>query len=317
MLIFRKRMSWSFWKTSSCSETQRLLGRMDRSESYLTVNMGRNDSRSPSRGEPDVSYAEVNFKRFSAPRVRADRDGLNSTYSELNFRKEEPCIDEHEDPPIASGSSGLSATAQTAAQERESKVKIGNRPYRLICLLCLVTFALIVTLAGLSIHVSQIRHKFTEMETKYRSVNETKAQICELLTNRREQTCSENWITNEDRCYYVSTFVTSLYKAIQDCSNRDSRLLEIDSKDEENFISRNLVYGTRIYWIGKCENRNASFRLLYKGSSGTPYCWQCDPTAVSRSYPCNSDQHFICEKSLLPDIPEKIQGLCQQQVEAT
>ncbi|XP_072891071.1 uncharacterized protein [Hemitrygon akajei] len=158
---------------------------MDRSESYMTVNMGRNDSRSPSRGEPDVSYAEVNFKRFSAPRVRADRDCLNSTYSELNFRKEEPRIDEHEDPPIASGSSGLSATAQTAAQGRESKVKIGNRPYRLICLLCLVTFALIVIVAGLSIHVSQIRHKFTEMETKYRSVNETKAQICELLTSRR------------------------------------------------------------------------------------------------------------------------------------
>ncbi|XP_072891429.1 uncharacterized protein [Hemitrygon akajei] len=159
---------------------------MDRSVSYMTVNMGRKDSRSPSRAEPDVSYAEVNFKRSSAPRVRADRDALNSTYSELNFRKEEPLIDEHEDSPIASGSSGLSATAKTAAQERESKVNIGNRPYRLICLLCLVTFAFIVTVAGLSIHVSQIRYKFTEMETKYRSVNESKAQICELLNSRRE-----------------------------------------------------------------------------------------------------------------------------------
>ncbi|XP_059815608.1 uncharacterized protein LOC132387482 [Hypanus sabinus] len=148
----------------------------------------------------------------------------------------------------------------TAAQERKSKVKIGNRPYRLVCLLCLVTSALIVTVAGFSIYVSQIRqsqitcdqnhrlhreevnrtlrqcrlqvhelnttllstisenshmhltqrtslehlselisnlsdlkrrhsdlrHQFTEMETKYRSVNETKAQICELLTSRRE-----------------------------------------------------------------------------------------------------------------------------------
>ncbi|XP_072891637.1 uncharacterized protein [Hemitrygon akajei] len=111
-----------------------------------------------------------------------------------------------------------------AAQERESTVKIENRPYRLICLLCLVTSALIVIVAGLSIHISQIRqskvtcdrscheinstveskaslfnsnlsdlnrlhndlrHQFTEVETKYRSVNETKAQICELLTSRR------------------------------------------------------------------------------------------------------------------------------------
>ncbi|XP_072891645.1 oxidized low-density lipoprotein receptor 1-like [Hemitrygon akajei] len=155
------------------------------------------------------------------------------------------------------------------------------------------------------------------METKYRSDNETKAQICELLTSRREQTCSENWVTNKDRCYYFSTFETSLYKAIQECSNRDSRLLEINSRDEASFVSRNLVSRTPIYWIGKCENRNASFRLLYKWSSGTPYCSQCDPTAVSRIYPCNRDQHFICEKSLFPDIPEKIQGLCQQPVEAT
>ncbi|XP_072891635.1 C-type lectin domain family 12 member A-like isoform X1 [Hemitrygon akajei] len=243
-----------------------------------------------------------------------------------------------------------------AAQERESTVKIENRPYRLICLLCLVTSALIVIVAGLSIHISQIRqskvtcdrscheinstveskaslfnsnlsdlnrlhndlrHQFTEVETKYRSVNETKAQICELLTSRREQTCSEKWVINKDRCYYVSTFVTTLYRAIQDCSNRDSRLLEINSKDEANFVSRNLVDLSRIYWIGKCENRKASFRLLYKGSSGTPYCRHCDPTAVSRIYPCDRDQRFICEKSLFPDIPEKIQGLCQQPVEVS
>ncbi|XP_059815974.1 C-type lectin domain family 9 member A-like [Hypanus sabinus] len=209
-----------------------------------------------------------------------------------------------------------SETPSRAAPERESKVKIGNRPYRQICLFCLVTSALFVIVAGLSIHVSQVRHKFTEMETKYRSINETKAQICEYLTSRSEQTCSENWVTNKNWCYYVSTFVTTLYKAIQECSNRDSRLLEINSKDEANFVSRNLVNQTRIYWIGKCENRNASFRLLYKGLSGTPYCWQCDPTAVSMKYPCDRDQHFICEKSLLPDIPEKIQGLCQQPVEA-
>ncbi|XP_072891427.1 killer cell lectin-like receptor subfamily B member 1B allele C [Hemitrygon akajei] len=241
-------------------------------------------------------------------------NALNSTYSELNFRKEEPLIDEHEDSPIASGSSGLSATAKTAAQERESKVNIGNRPYRLICLLCLVTFAFIVTVAGLSIHVSQIRHKFTEMETKYRSVNETKAQICELLTSRREQTCSENWVTNKDRCYYVSTFVKSLYKAIQECSNRDSRLVEINSKDEANFVSRNLVYQTHIYWIGKCESGTAGRSFLYKGSSGTLVCSQC-----GRSDTCDHDRRFICEKSapLFPDIPEKIQGLCQQPVEST
>ncbi|XP_072891633.1 uncharacterized protein [Hemitrygon akajei] len=91
----------------------------------MDVKLGKADTRSPSRAESDVLYAEVNFKTPSAPRVRADQDGLNSTYSDLNFRKEEPRIDEGEGPPIASGPGGLSTTAEKAAQERESKVKIG------------------------------------------------------------------------------------------------------------------------------------------------------------------------------------------------
>ncbi|XP_059815902.1 oxidized low-density lipoprotein receptor 1-like isoform X2 [Hypanus sabinus] len=242
---------------------------MDRNESHMNVKLGKTDARSPSRAEPDVSYAELNFKTRSAPRVRKDRGDLNSTYSDLNVRKKEIRIDQREDPPIASAPGGLSTTAQTAAQEQESKMKIGNRPYVLICLLCLVTSALMVVVVGLSIHVSQIRQsyetchrksnlsdlkrmnndlrlQFTEMETKYRSVKEAKAQICELLISRRgdasspsftcssshEQTCFKDWVTNKDQCYYVSTFDTSFQKAEQECSNLHSRLLEINSSDE-------------------------------------------------------------------------------------
>ncbi|XP_059818903.1 oxidized low-density lipoprotein receptor 1-like [Hypanus sabinus] len=157
------------------------------------------------------------------------------------------------------------------------------------------------------------------METKYRSVNETKAQICEILTSRREQNSSKDWVTNKDRCYYVSRFKASFQKAIQECSIRDSRLLEINSRDEASFVYNNLLYKNLKYWIGKCEDGNVSFGLLYKGSSGTSPCSQCDLTSLGRIYPCDLDQHFICEKSatLFSHIPEKIQGLCQQPVEAT
>ncbi|XP_059814674.1 low affinity immunoglobulin epsilon Fc receptor-like [Hypanus sabinus] len=388
---------------------------MDGSETYLNVKFTKMDSRSTSQ------------------------DGLNSSYSELKFQKEEPSIDEDEDPPISSGPSVPSTTAETAAQEQESKIKIGNRPYRLIFLLCLVTSALIVTVAGLSIHVSQIRqsqitsgrnfqlfwdeyhemnrtqrqcrlqfhelnstlqskilenshldlsqrtclknlsalnsnlsdlkrmhsdlrHQFTEMETKYRSVNETKAQICELLTSRRvsqipesqmtcdrnfqlfweechemnrtqrqcrlqvhelnstlestisekshldlsrrtclrnlselnsnlfdlkrinsdhrhqfsemetkyrsvnetktqicelltsrkgELTCPQNWIGNGDRCYFISSLEKPYDGAREHCSNFDARLLEINSKEEEEFVSISVGEESRTYWIGK------------------------------------------------------------------
>ncbi|XP_059816258.1 uncharacterized protein LOC132387959 isoform X2 [Hypanus sabinus] len=215
---------------------QRIFDRMDDSEAHMNKKPRITGSRAPSR------------------------DGLDPTYSQLNFRNNELLIAKDEDPPVTSRAGEKPETAQAAAQERKSKVKIGNRPYRLVYLLCLVTSALIVTVAGFSIYVSQIRqsqitcdqnhrllreevnrtlrqcrlqvhqlnttllstisenshmhltqrtslehlsalisnlsdlkrrhsdlrHQFTEMETKYRSVNETKAQICELLTSRRE-----------------------------------------------------------------------------------------------------------------------------------
>ncbi|XP_072890950.1 C-type lectin domain family 9 member A-like [Hemitrygon akajei] len=207
----------------------------------------------------------------------------------------------------------MPTTAQTGAHEQQSKVKIGNRPYRLICLLCLVTFSLIVIVAVLSIHVSQIHQSLKRKHSDLRH------QFCEFLTSRREQNCSANWIKNNNRCYYVSTLETSFSRAMQECSNRDSRLLEINSRDEASFVSQNLVSRNLEYWIGKCEDGTVGFRLVYKGSFETSSCNQCDPTAVRRIYACDRDQRFICEKpaSLFPDIPKKIQDLCQQPVEAT
>ncbi|XP_059817215.1 uncharacterized protein LOC132388810 [Hypanus sabinus] len=207
---------------------------MNNRGAFMNVNFTESDSPSSSGDSQTSTYSELNFRKderlidegedppiASGPgelRVTAQTDGLTSPYSELNFRKDDPLTDEDEDPPIASRPRRMLTAAQTAAQEKESKVKIGNRPHRLICLLCLVTSVLMVIVAGLSIHVSQnrhsketcnrnyyelnstlqsklselnsnlsdikrrhsdLRHQFTEMETKYRSVNETNAQISE------------------------------------------------------------------------------------------------------------------------------------------
>ncbi|XP_072891102.1 uncharacterized protein [Hemitrygon akajei] len=209
---------------------------MDESGTYANMRLRGSDPQAPSRAEPDVSYVELNVTALSAPRVRRDGGCLSSIYEDVNVPNDEPVIDEDQAPPVAAGPRELPTNAQTAAHEQQSKVKIGNEPFRQICLLCLVIGVFLVIVAGLSIHVSQIRqskvtsdrnyhelnstiqsklsglnsnlsdlkrmhsdlrHQLTEMETKYRSVNETKAQICELLTSRREQTCSQDWIRNE------------------------------------------------------------------------------------------------------------------------
>ncbi|XP_072891030.1 early activation antigen CD69-like [Hemitrygon akajei] len=266
---------------------------MDQSVSYMTVNFGKKDSRPPSRAEPDVSYAEVNFKNPSAPRVRADRDGLNTTYSDVNFLKKEPRINGSEDPSIASGPGGLSTTAQTAAQERESTVKIGNRPYRLICIICLVTSAVILTVAGVLIHVER---NGLQMESD-------------------EQAFSQDWIRNEDGCYFISTCNNSYDEAKQYCSNSESKLLEINSTEEENFVSKTVRDQVNSYWIGKCKDGKVASNVLFRLSGGDPECGVCGPYTTLK--PCDQVRaYFICEKSapLCPDIPEKIQDLSQQPV---
>ncbi|XP_072891046.1 uncharacterized protein [Hemitrygon akajei] len=161
--------------------------------------------------------------------VTAQADGLDHTYSLLNLRHNGLLVAKDEDPPIASGPGEMPVTAQAGPHKQEPNENIGNRPDRKICLLCLVTSVLFLAVVGLSIHVSQIRqsqitrrtclknlsalnsnlsdlkrmhsdlrHQFTEMETKYRSVNETKAQICEFLTSRRVA-CDEKLLQDVER----------------------------------------------------------------------------------------------------------------------
>ncbi|XP_072891031.1 uncharacterized protein [Hemitrygon akajei] len=366
---------------------------MDDREAYMNKKPIKTGSRSPYRDHQTSTYTELNIRKVERL-TNTQTDGLDPTYSQLTFRQNELPIAKDEDPPIASRPGELPVTAQAAPHEQQSKMKIVTRPYRLICLLCLVTSALIVTLAGLSIHVSQIRQskitsdrnyqllweenhemnrtqrqcrlqvhelnatlqstiseishlnqtqrtclkdrsvlnsnlsvlkrshtelrqQFTEMETKYRSANETKGQICALLTSRREQTCSKDWIRNECQCYFISSFESFYDWAKQLCSIADSMLLEINSDEEENFINNRVRGQDGSYWIGTCKAGEAASNVEYKVNAGQVECGKCK-SPWYRS--CNNDEHrFICEKSasLCPDIPLKIRDVCQQPVELT
>ncbi|XP_072131873.1 uncharacterized protein [Mobula birostris] len=253
--------------------------------------------------------------------------GLSSTYAEVNCPKDEPVIDEDEAPPIAAGSRKQTTNAQTGAHEQEPKQNIENRRYMKICLLCLFTSVLIAIVAGLSIYVSQIRQsKFTldrnydelnstlqskinEMEAKYKAVKETKAQICELLTSRREQTFSQDWFRHEDGCYFISRIERSYDEAKLHCENSDSILLEINSAEEQRLVKKAINDQRSSYWIGKCKSGKVASYVVQKNKAGNFECSECKRDR------CKNDQHrFICEKSaaLCPNIREKIQDLCHQ-----
>ncbi|XP_059814676.1 uncharacterized protein LOC132386418 [Hypanus sabinus] len=113
-------------------------------------------------------------------------DAVTSTYSELNFWKGEPRIDEDEGPPISSGSGGVSTTAQTGAEKQEPEQNIENRMELKIYLLCFVTFALVAIVAGLSIYVSQTRQSLITSERNYRRLWEQHQEM-----NRTQRQCQQ------------------------------------------------------------------------------------------------------------------------------
>ncbi|XP_072894389.1 C-type lectin domain family 9 member A-like [Hemitrygon akajei] len=292
---------------------------MDDSETDMNRKPTKTGSLAPSRDHQTSTYTELNIRKVECL-TNTQTDGLDPTYSLLNFRRNEPHNAKNVDPSIASGPGEMSVTAPAAAPERESEVKIGNKPYRLICLLCLVTSALIVTVAGLSIHGmhSDLRHQFAEMETKYRSVNETKAQICELLTSRREQECSQSWIRNEGGCYFITTLKFPYDKARLYCWDSDSKLLDINSAEEENFVVKAVRDQVSSYWIGKCKDGKVASNVLFRMYDGDFECGKC--TNDTEVKDCSQVRaRFICEKSarFFPDISEKIKYLCQQPVGPT
>ncbi|XP_072131846.1 uncharacterized protein [Mobula birostris] len=161
---------------------------------------------------------------------------------------------------------------------------------------------------------TNLRHQFNHVDMKYKNITESKAQICQYLTRRREQTCFQDWIRKADRCYFISTLKTSYIEAKEHCSNFDARLLEINSKAEENIVFNAVSHHYGAYRCGKCEDGEETSSLIYKYSTGRPVCVNCDSDGW-RNY-CNHQHRFICKKCAhsCTDIPERIQGLCQQSI---
>ncbi|XP_072893084.1 oxidized low-density lipoprotein receptor 1-like isoform X2 [Hemitrygon akajei] len=230
----------------------------------------------------DESETYMNVKFTKTDSQFPSRDGLNSTYSLLKLGKTELRIDEDEDAPIALGPAELSVAAQAGPHKQEPNGNIGNRPDRKTCLLCLVTFVLVAIVVGLSMH---------------------------------EQASSQDWIRNKGGCYFISTFHISYDEAKQYCSKSDSKLIEINSAEEEKFVDKAVRDQGTSYWIGKCKDGKVSSNVVYRMYGGDPECGVCSYDFENKA--CSQVRYrFICEKSaaLCPDISEKLQDLCQQPV---
>ena len=68
--------------------------------------------------------------------------------------------------------------------------------------------------------------------------------------------CTAPWITYGDSCYTLITTAETRYNADAICKNNDAMLVKIDSAEENDFIEREYLTGSVVYWIGLSDSEN-------------------------------------------------------------
>ncbi|XP_028636831.1 C-type lectin domain family 9 member A isoform X2 [Grammomys surdaster] len=125
--------------------------------------------------------------------------------------------------------------------------------------------------------------------------------------------CPHNWIQNGKSCYYVFERWETWNSSQKNCLEEGDSLLQIDSKEEMEFINRNMwkLKGGDQYWVGVFQDGRSGSWFWEDGSSplsdllpeerqlsASQICgYLKDHTLISDN--CSSWKYFICEKKAL------------------
>ncbi|XP_028636830.1 C-type lectin domain family 9 member A isoform X1 [Grammomys surdaster] len=190
---------------------------------------------------------------------------------------------------------------------------------------CVVCVGLLATSIFLGIKFSQV--SALVMEQQERLIQQDTALLnhtlqlknCQASLQRSLRSgsncrpCPHNWIQNGKSCYYVFERWETWNSSQKNCLEEGDSLLQIDSKEEMEFINRNMwkLKGGDQYWVGVFQDGRSGSWFWEDGSSplsdllpeerqlsASQICgYLKDHTLISDN--CSSWKYFICEKKAL------------------
>ncbi|KAJ8366729.1 hypothetical protein AAFF_G00344940 [Aldrovandia affinis] len=91
-------------------------------------------------------------------------------------------------------------------------------------------------------------------------------QYCPLRSQKRVcRPCPEGWEQSNSKCYYFSTEGKSWNDSRSDCLKQGADLVIIESKDEQDFISKH-TRGIDVFWIGLSDSETEGTWLWVDGT---------------------------------------------------
>ncbi|XP_073478514.1 hepatic lectin-like isoform X2 [Aquarana catesbeiana] len=82
------------------------------------------------------------------------------------------------------------------------------------------------------------------------------------------RSCEQEWMEYEKHCYFISSFELTWQNAENMCLNRGGYLAIINSKEEQNFLEKNL--GGRMIWFGLTDQETENTFKWVDGTTLTP-----------------------------------------------
>ncbi|KAM9115157.1 CD209 antigen-like protein C [Pangshura tecta] len=160
---------------------------------------------------------------------------------------------------------------------------------------------------SMSKELAEVRRDHDRLQEVLSRVQEELRNITEVICTK----CPPGWQHFEKKCYFFSTSTKSWSDAKQFCTNEDSHLVIVNTKQEQAFLSNHIIESD-VYWLGLSDSATEGEWRWVDGSPLSIRFWASgEPNNVGQQgedcgsfrsdgkwndATCSLTEHWICER---------------------